>query len=407
MFDPVTAAILRTAPALPELDPETLPETLTARYAQLVARRLRRAEGEEATEEDDAWPLARIADAYELVTSIHDDTDVRRAAAFVAGTAQQILAQESLTTDEAGQLPILDRDRVAPALAASLLFLAAEQLADANEATQRIRISSGQQDYVATLLAESTRDLAAGRLASILERADRRPEHFIARGGLEARGTAALFETLLVGVELFAAEVLGRAAPDKAAGRFDSAHVAFARVLELSNDTYQSSDPAVGALLTSYPGPRHLAALLIAAYAATAQAATTKIEPPPGVDVEFWRSWLRHRAATAPFMWRNHREAVEKGFHLNGTSAVMVLPTGAGKTTVSCLKIASVLGSGKTVIFIAPTHALVEQLTTDLQQVFPEELLGSIVSSDFDRLFATGTNLCLAPFFSTSDLVVD
>ena len=71
----------------------------------------------------------------------------------------------------------------------------------------------------------------------------------------------------------------------------------------------------------------------------------------------------------------------------------MVLPTGAGKTTISCLKIASVLAAGKSVIFIAPTHALVEQLTVDLQAVFPEELLGSIVSSDFDVLFATGSAL--------------
>ena len=89
----------------------------------------------------------------------------------------------------------------------------------------------------------------------------------------------------------------------------------------------------------------------------------------------------------------NHREAVTKQFHHNGNSAVMVLPTGAGKTTVSCLKIASVLGSDKSVVFIAPTHALVEQLTVDLQVIFPEKLFGSLVSSDFDRLFAVGTSL--------------
>jgi hypothetical protein len=119
----------------------------------------------------------------------------------------------------------------------------------------------------------------------------------------------------------------------------------------------------------------------------------TKIDPPPGADAVFWRGWLRHRAASAPFIWQNHREAVAEGFHNSGTSAVMVLPTGAGKTTVSSLKIASVLATGKNAIFIAPTHALVEQLTTDLQAIFPEELLGSLVSSDFDRLFTSGTVL--------------
>lgn len=95
MFDPVTADFLRSAPALPGLDPEVLPQLLTAQYAQLVARRLRMTEGgDEAAdgEADTDWPLARIADSYELIVSIQSEPDTQRAAAFVAGTAQQILA---------------------------------------------------------------------------------------------------------------------------------------------------------------------------------------------------------------------------------------------------------------------------------------------------------------------------
>jgi hypothetical protein len=225
MFDPFTAAFLRRAPGLPDLDPATLPQTLTSRYAELVARRLRQAEGGEISEEEHggAWPLTRIADAYELVTSIHGDPNIRRAAAFVAGTAQQILAQETQITLEGEAVPILHRDGVDPALAASVLFLAAEQYADAYEAAQKIRLADRQQPYVATLLAENIRDLAAGNLGGILERANRRPEHFRSGRGLEARGLTALFETLLVGVELFAANVLDEAVPAKAAGRFETA----------------------------------------------------------------------------------------------------------------------------------------------------------------------------------------
>jgi hypothetical protein len=394
MFDPVTAAFLRTAPALPGLDPETLPQALTERFANLVARRLRQAEGDAIEEQaDETWPLTRIADTYELVTSITVDQDTKRAAAFVAGTAQQILAQESIGHQEVAARPILDRDHVDPAVAAAILFLAADQHADAMEAAQRIRIPEGQQEFVATLLAEDIRDLAAGRLSSILHRARRRPKHFAAAGGLQVRSVSALFEALLVGVEVLAAEVLREPVPDKAAGRFETARSAFSHVLHLSSRQSEPGDPVVGSLLTTYPGPRHLAALLLAACDGMAGAAVTKIDPPPGVDHGFWRAWLRHRAESAPFAWRNHREAVAKQFHHKGNSAVMVLPTGAGKTTVSYLKIAGVLGSGQSVVFVAPTHALVEQLTDDLQEVFPETLLGSLVSSDFDRLFAVGTSL--------------
>lgn len=394
MFDPISAAFLRTAPALPGLNPEELPQIMTERFAELVAHRLRHAGGEINTEtNDEDWPLPRIADTYELITSIIENRDVKRAAAFVAGTAQQILAQETDYLHEGELVTILDRDSVGPAVAAALLFLAAEQYADANEAAQKIHIAEGSQDFVTTLLVENIRDLALGRLSNILERTKRRPAHFVARGGLETRSVTALFETLLVGVEIFAAEVLIETVPAKAAERFGTARSAFLKVFHLSSRQLATNEPVVGTLLTTYPGPRHLAALLLAAYDGTAEAAITKIDPPPGVDENFWKGWLRHRAETAPFTWRNHREAVKKRFHYSGNSAVMVLPTGAGKTTVSCLKIASVLGGGKSVVFIAPTHALVEQLTVDLQEMFPEELLGSIVSSDFDRLFAVGTSL--------------
>ncbi len=166
--------------------------------------------------------------------------------------------------------------------------------------------------------------------------------------------------------------------------------MAFRTAIDLATVNHDTGDTAAP-LLTTYPGPRHLAALLLAATDTIERAATTAIDPPPGADALFWRTWLRHRAASAPFVWRNHREAIGKGFHMPRRSAVMVLPTGAGKTTVSCLKIAATLAAGKSVIFIAPTHALADQLTADLQKMFPENFLHSAVSSDFDLLFAAAT----------------
>jgi replicative superfamily II helicase len=45
---------------------------------------------------------------------------------------------------------------------------------------------------------------------------------------------------------------------------------------------------------------------------------------------------------------------------------VMTSPTGSGKTTLSILKIAAILCAGESVIYLAPTHALVEQVEEDL-----------------------------------------
>lgn len=393
MFDPVTARLLQTAPALEGLDPETLPTLLTRHYAELAAQRLRSVTGETAaeSEEQNEWPLAKIADAYEIVASIHQDGEIRRSAAFVAATANQILSRQALST-EANPIPLLDRDLVAPSVAAATLFLAAEQYTDALEAAGAIQPEGGGQGYAATILCEQIRDLARGNLGAILERGARWRNPELDRGNLDDRAVNALFEALATGVEMLATSLLARPIPDAISARFDNARAAFERVIELSTRT--ESIPALnGELLTSYPGPRHLASLLMAAHDGINGAALTQIPPPTGADAVFWRRWLAHRATAAPFVWPNHRIATGKGFQEADNSAIMVLPTGAGKTTVSGLKIAGTLARERKVVFLAPTHALVDQLTEDLQEMFPRELIGSIVSSDFDLLFATGSQL--------------
>jgi hypothetical protein len=60
--------------------------------------------------------------------------------------------------------------------------------------------------------------------------------------------------------------------------RDKAARTAFTRVLELSSNAYETGDLFVGTLLTTYPGPRHLAALLLAAYDATARAAWAQLD---------------------------------------------------------------------------------------------------------------------------------
>jgi replicative superfamily II helicase len=140
-------------------------------------------------------------------------------------------------------------------------------------------------------------------------------------------------------------------------------------------------------------GPHHLASLLIAAHDGIGDAALINLPPPDGADAEFWERWLHYRAGSFPFIWPNHRKAFAKEFHQTGKSAVVILPTGAGKTTVSSLKIAGALARRKKVVFLAPTHALVEQLTGDLQEMFPKDILGSVVSSDFDLLFQSDAQL--------------
>ena len=74
----------------------------------------------------------------------------------------------------------------------------------------------------------------------------------------------------------------------------------------------------------------------------------------------------RHR----PFLWRNHCEAIDRGYLKKGTSSAISFPTGGGKSTLAELKIATALLRGEKVIFLAPTHALVGQTTRALRNTF-------------------------------------
>lgn len=393
MFDAETAELLRSAPGAPGLNPQDIPGLLTRHYANLVSARLRGAV-DGPGEADETWPLDRIADTYELIASLHTDGTLRKASAFVAGTAQQIVARRQTILAAGDTLPAnIDRDRVDPTIAATVLFLAAEQYADANEAASLIHPREKRELYEATILSQDLADFARGQLDRILERAGTWRKQRAGRD-LEERALAALLETLIAGVEILAARFLGVAIPRRSAGRFDSARDAFQRVLELSAMVDNERIGNLGGnILNAYAGPHHLASLLIAAHNGISEAPLTILPPPDGADPAFWGRWLHFRASSFPFVWPNHREAIAKEFHQTGKSAVVVLPTGAGKTTVSSLKIAGVLARGKKIVFLAPTHALVEQLTVDLQEMFPKDILGSVVSSDFDLLFRSDTQL--------------
>ena len=387
MFDPITAKLLRSAPGIPGLDPDDIPRILTEQYAVLVSARLRQTDGPATDEQAAEWSLERIADTYEIITSINADDEVRRSSAFVAATAHQILSRREISV-AAPIVASVTRELVAPSIAAALLFLSAEQYADANEAASSIPVQTRGATYESRILADHIRDLATGNLPSILDRAERWRRPDAVRFRFEVSALILLLEALASGIELLAAEILNRHGSGEIASRFSGSREAFTRVMELSGNE-EIIFPGIGEkLFTSYPGPRHLASLLIGAGETIKNAALTAVLPPSGADASYWGKCLQYRANNQPYIWPNHKVAIKEKFYETGVSAVLVLPTGAGKTTISSLKIAGALARGKKVVFLAPTHALVEQLTVDLQEIFPKGLLGAEVSNDFDLLAA-------------------
>ncbi|MFG0643217.1 DEAD/DEAH box helicase [Delftia sp. WSY_22] len=386
MFDANSAQLLEAAPAVPGLDPGELPELLTRHYAQLVARRLRNSQEEERS--DSQWPLERIADVYEIIASVSADADTRRPAAFVSGTAQQILARETELAQPSAVVA-LSREQLAPSIASALLFFIAEQYADAYEAGGLIDVGTGSVEI--RRLAAHIRDLVRGRVQTIASRRSQADADSSQELNIEEQAFRRLASTLADGIEFLALDVLSEP-PSGDVSHRRQARIRFQQVLTLSGNSDEWEGLA-GVLRTSYPGPAHLASLLLAASDGLDEVCLTKLPPPKGSDEDFWKGWLRFRAEDNPYIWHNHREAIGRGFQQVGMNSVLVLPTGAGKTTVSTLKIASTLASGKKVVFLVPTHALAEQVTSDLQGLFPSDRFGMKVSAEFDSLLVEGNSL--------------
>ena len=249
-----------------------------------------------------------------------------------------------------------------------LLFLVAEASADAAEIANTMRVPSSnklQSELVLHLIM-----LANGQVGKIRKR--KRPRQIdIVTGTGGERANNALYYQILRGIRALAYVLQGQ----RIRG-FEDPIAAFIEVKELASpsaaefvEEYPDSTIAV------FPGPFHLASLLIAAGSALLGCAVVNLPPPDGVDKDSWVKGMKTVAKIRPYLWRNHRDAIEQGYLEIGTSSAISFPTGAGKSTTAHFKIHANLLSGRKTVFLAPTHALVDQITRDLHAAFPQATL--------------------------------
>jgi hypothetical protein len=366
MFDPQTADLIRSAPPLDGLALDELPKVLTRAYSTIVSLRirLRTLLDEQAFDAELGEMMRRlesIALTQEAFVAAVPDRANREAAAFVAATAHQLRysAERLLVSAEAPSR--LSIEAIAPEIAATLMFLIAGRAADAAQMARNIRV--GDVESVEGVLRRSIIDLAQGQLASIADRTLAVPD------GIEfndAAATGLLWSELFMGIHVLVVQLLGTegtlAGPDPAE--------IFLAVRELCVQPIAFG--ATAQVFSVFSGPHHLASLLQGASGVLAQAGVIHVKAPPGVIPAKWTEFLRGLARRRPYLWPNHRQAIESGYLNTDTSAVVSFPTGAGKSTLAELKIGAARLQGKKVVFLAPTLALVDQVTADLRRTFPE-----------------------------------
>ncbi|MEF9604347.1 DEAD/DEAH box helicase, partial [Paracoccus sp. PXZ] len=380
MFDPTTAALIRAAPPLEGLDLDNLPKRLTEAFADIVSARIR-LRGATADVEDAALAatvaeLRRIAAAHETYAALLPDRENRASAAFVAASAHQAISLALRNVDANSHV---DMAAISSDICATLLFLLAEAHADAAEASKRI-IPAPDAGPIERALLLAIRGLAQGRLGGIVSAGE--PEIDDESDDLHLRALDALRLLLLRGVTNLARQLRLRVdlAPD--AGGMVPASTLFAQVRALASEPVEGAGMSGETLLSLYPGPLHLANLLLGLEGDLLATALARIPTPGGVDENGWWQTLRRMARQRPYLWRNHRQAIAMGYLEQGISSAISFPTGGGKSTLAELKIATALLRGERVIFLAPTHALVGQTQRALKGTFQDYSILADVDED-------------------------
>ncbi|WP_020483793.1 DEAD/DEAH box helicase [Methylomonas sp. MK1] len=370
MFDAETTSFIQFAVPLEGLDLEKLPQQLTQAYASVVSARLGAVKI--GTEEIPAnwqsmiFELRRIAETYEgLTIFLPEDDNHRPSCAFVAGSAHFTLNQaeriQVKLLENQQSLPSLSPYSVAPEVAAALLFLIGGHQADAAETAKAFNkentspVCEQLLDFIAALASgngQSLRQIANMPLVTV-QRID--------RDYLDVAADV-IWQSLARAVQMIAKTVLGLAAENPIVVIHD-----VIQRLSSANQSLYIGNTTVR-LQLQLAGPYHLAKLLSGATEALLNSAVTATNPPTGTDGATWSNLTSHLAAQRPFLWRNHIKAIDEGFLESGTSFVLTFPTGAGKTTITELRIATELIRGRTVVYLAPTRALVDQVANEISR---------------------------------------
>jgi len=400
MFDRITAAEIASAPVLSGVDNADLPAMITDAYVQVaVARSLI---GADAIENSDLFQdLRSIAAAQEAIALNLPGGTLRSSAAFVAASAYQAIDLAYPGEQDSGQT-LLEPQGVSPKISALLLFLVADSSADAAEVAASIDVDESLPQAV---LLKALKAIGDGDLRSFSANALARPEISALSDASAIAASIGYYRCAVIVVQLLA----HLSAEHHAAwelGRFDAIAGDMARQYSIEAP---QGDLVVESVIV---GPWHLARMLGMAEASIASAATTGIPAPTGVAEGEWANLLQRVAARRPLLWRNHRDAVSAGMLVQGTSVVLAYPTGAGKSTVSELKIAATVLAGRNVVCLVPTLSLLDQFALAIAETLPEirvtaqrdldEILRPNVAGDTE-VFVMTPESCLAALGADGD----
>lgn len=353
MFDPITEKWIKDIPQFENLDVERLPQFLSSVYAHIISAKSQLTNGNLPLLIGDFDKIVRMLNnlIFGLEALMIQDLHQGQveSLAFVTATAYSLKNMLLQQKEES----IVSMDYVSADVSTVLLFLIADAVTDAVEVARKFH----KTDDIQGNLLRSIRLLAEGKLNEIID-SEINKEEF--HGDYQEYAINLLMNELCEGIKDIALHFLGNT-NIKPTERLE-------QVLLLSSYQIEEFDQ-----IDTYVGIRKIARLLLGVTTHLEQAALINIPVPEGVDAGRWKSFLHKRCMQGrPFIWKNHGFAIYNRFLDLGVSSIFTYPTGAGKSTIVQLKIASSILADRRVIVLVPTHALESQMKRELSAIFKE-----------------------------------
>lgn len=350
MFDSITENLIRQIPHLDNIDEERLPLVLTKIYSnvislksQLETDRLR------LTEQDSKeylQVLNKLIVGLDVLIFQKNFEAVRKNIAFVIATAYHLKGM--LVSNENSTITL---DYVSSNLMSVLLFLIADDFADSLEEIQKIQCQKG----ICKDLVSLVRLLLKGRISDLQGMPLTEPN--LADDYDEYANDLLLYQLCLAikDISRFFYGQTGQLNVEKIYNVLDLCRFQIAGIEQ--DDVFLGTQKLCKYLILAFESIKRYSIFPI----------LKCIAPNDTAWAEFLRSLCNHGRV---FLWENHMEAIRQGFLYKGISSVITFPTGAGKSTIVDLKVASSYYRSEKVVYIVPTHALESQVRNKYQELF-------------------------------------
>lgn len=344
MFNRFTSEIIKDLPPVEGLDKERLPQLLSLIYAHILGLQTKYGEdkltfvAEEIDE--DIHLLNQLSFTLEIYLESGKFKENTRSLAYVAAVAHKLISK---IEDEPDELPSLQT--VPEEIVTILLFIIGGYFADAVEMARQYKydIIENEMDKI---LISLICDLAYGRLALINNIEIPKPQ----QGSMDGLAKDLLYYKICHTIKDASSYLLGKGKADYEDTLKD---IQGLTVYEIDNVSYV------------YAGPNRLCRLLrMALRVLDEQSMVNNVYPLISNTYEF--EIAERINSRRPYLWDNHIVALQQGFLEEGVSSVITFPTGAGKSTLTELKIMKAMTAGQKVVYIVPTHSLERQVRDNM-----------------------------------------